>query len=57
MTDPKKALCLTKEWKYTPHDATDLHSLFRRIRRQIKEAEAAKKPASNVKALPKKGAK
>ena len=46
-----------KEWRYVRSEATDLHATFRRIRRQMKEAEAAKKPPTNVKALPKKGEK
>lgn len=57
MTNPKGKLWQDKTWKYVPSESTDLHALFKRIRKQIKEAEAAKKPASKVTALPKKGAK
>lgn len=49
MTDPKKARCFDKSWKYTPSNETDLHALFKRIRRQLKEQAA--KPAPNVKPL------
>jgi hypothetical protein len=42
-----------KEWRYVRSEATDLHATFRRIRRQMKEAEAAKKPAAKVTPLKK----
>lgn len=57
MSDPTLKRWKTKEWTYYPANDTDISRTFRRIRREQKEAEAAKKPASNVKALTKKGAK
>lgn len=47
-----------KGWTYYGSENTDVARTFRRIRKQLKEAEAAKKPASNVKPMPaKKGTK
>lgn len=51
MSDPKRARCFDPDWRYTPHEATDIRKLFAKVRRQQKaEAEAAAKPA-NVKQL------
>lgn len=44
-------------FKYVSASKTNLRATFARIRREIKEAEAAKKPAANVKPLKKKEAK
>lgn len=41
-TDPKRARCFDKDWKYVPRESTDVAKTFARIRRQQKEAEAAK---------------
>lgn len=49
MSDPKKARCYDKNWRYTRHEATDLQALFKRIRREM--AEAAKKQPANVKPI------
>ena len=54
MTDPKKARCWDKTWKYTPKDATDLKATFKRIRREMKEAEAVRESA-NVQPIRVKG--
>jgi hypothetical protein len=44
-------------FRYVRSEATDIRKTFARVRRQMKEAEAAKKPPANVKTLPKKGEK
>lgn len=41
-------------FKYTPAASTDIARTFARIRREMKQTEATKPPATNVKALPKK---
>ena len=45
-----------KGWTYYPANDTDVSRTFRRIRKQMKEAEAAKKPQPKVTPI-KKGAK
>jgi hypothetical protein len=50
MTDPTKARCWDKDWRYVPKDATDVAKTFARIRRQMKEDQAVKKSA-NVKPI------
>ena len=52
MTDPKRARCFDKGWKYVPSGETDISRTFRRVKREL--AEAAKAKPANVKALPKK---
>lgn len=55
----KKPTLMDPKFKYVPAAETNLHATFRRIRRELKEAEAAKKPPANVKPLkakdPKRG--
>lgn len=53
----KRPSLLDPEFRYVPASRTDLHATFKRIRREMKEAEAAKKPPANVKTLPKKAGK
>ena len=49
MSDPKRARCYDKDWRYTPQSESDIRKTFARIRRQQKEEEAAR-PA-NVKPI------
>lgn len=53
MTDPTKAKCFDKTWKYKPSGSTDLKATFARIRREQREAEAAKPAPANVKPIKK----
>jgi hypothetical protein len=55
MTDPKQARCLDPEWKF--YRDTDLDRTFRRVRRQMKEAEQAKPIPVNVRPIKKGAAK
>lgn len=49
----KKPNLMDPSFKYVPAASTNLHATFARVRREMKQAEAAKKPASNVKPLKK----
>lgn len=42
MTDPKRARCFDKDWRYVPSNETDISKTFARLKRQQKEAEAAR---------------
>jgi hypothetical protein len=49
MTDPRQAKCLDKSWKYVNKDESDIRKTFVRIRRQLKEEEAAKQAEAAAK--------
>lgn len=53
----KKPSLMDKDFRYVPASRTNVAATFARIRREQKAAEAAKKPGSNVKALPPKKVK
>lgn len=48
MTDPKRARCFDKDWKYSPEAESDIRKTFARIRRQMKEADAAKQTKAAI---------
>ena len=51
MSTPTIARCYSDpDWKYTRSESTDIRRLFAKIKRQQKEAEAAKK-AQNVRPM------
>lgn len=52
----KRARLFDPTFRYYPAADTDVSRTFKRIRAQMKATEAAKKPASNVKAMPPKKA-
>lgn len=53
----KRPSLLDPKFRYVPAGETDVAKTFARIRKQMKEAEAAKKSGAKVTALPKKGSK
>lgn len=54
----KKPSLMDKDFRYVPASRTNVAETFKRIRRQLKEAEAAKKSGAKVTPIaPKKGTK
>lgn len=51
MTDPKRKRLFERDWKYVPASKTNIAKLFKRIRREQREAEAAKQSAPKITAI------